>query len=122
MTRKPLTLLDLKNKINFTFDVYDDEISASLYFELDEVPDNILNRIEVVSIGTEQIVCRLTEFIREETQKYPNRLANYLTECNNDQVYLSQFFDEDDIANDGGEALYLFIEYDLYDYLTGRCG
>ena len=117
-----LSLLDLKNKINFTFDIYDDEISASLYFELGEIPDTILNRIEVVSIGTESIVCRLTNFIENEIIKYPKRLYNYLGECNNEEIYKAQFFDEDDISNDGGEALYSFIEYDLYDYLTGRCG
>ena len=122
MTRKFLSLLDLKNKINFTFDIYDDEIDASLYFELNEVPNTVLSRIEVVTIGTGSVVCRLTNFISEEIRVYPKRLYNYLGECNNEEIYKAQFFDADDIANDGGEALYSFIEYDLYDYLTGRCG
>jgi hypothetical protein len=122
MTRKPLTLLDLKNKVDFTFDIYDDEICASLYFELDEVPDNILNRIEVVSISPAQVVCRLTNFICDEIQRYPRRFINYLNECEHGELYKAQFFDADDITDDGGDMLFNFIEYDLYDYLTGRCG
>ena len=119
--KKFLSLLDLKNKINFTFDIYDDEISASLYFELCEIPDQILNRLEVVNIGTDSLTCRLTEFIRTEIETYPERLKKYISDCSYCDIYEAQFFGEDDIANDGGEALYLFIEYDLYDYLTGAC-
>lgn len=120
--RNFLSLLDLKNKLQFTFDTYDDEICASVYFELDEIPNTILNRFEVVSIDNEKITCRITQFLRDEIKSNPKRLKNYLEECYHAEQYIAQFFGADDICDDGGEAVYTFIECDLYDYISGRCG
>ena len=119
--RKNISLLDLKSVINYTFDLLDDEIDASLYFELDEIPNTILNRLEVVTIGAESVTVRFTDFIRDEIEKYPERLRNYLEDCWHGERYIEQFFGSDDITDDGGGALYMFIEVDLYDYLTERC-
>jgi hypothetical protein len=126
-----MTLYDLKNKINFTFDITDDEVAASFYIELDEIPDEIAQNIEVVAIDRDLITCKLTDFLRRKAHFHPKQLREYLTESYYDGETLdalkAQLCEKwqkakrdagEDILDDGGEAVAHFIEHDLYDFIT----
>lgn len=42
--------------------------------------------------------------------------------CKLSEEEKQQQIEKHDITDDGGDMLFNFIEYDLYDYLTVRCG
>ena len=125
-----MTLSELKNVIDFTFDIADDEIDASFYIELDEIYEKYADNIEVVRISKDLVVCKLTDFLRDLAKFHPSKITEYLNECyyDGDQKdyllkqltkrpsHLNQF--KADITDDGGEAVYHFIENDMYDFLT----
>ena len=124
-----MTLYDLKNVIGFTFDIADDEIDASFYIELDEIKEEFLG-IEVVRIGRDLVVCKLTDFLRRLARFHPSVISKYIEDNYHNGEYkdymiaqltkrpsnTNQF--KADIADDGGEAVYQFIENDMYDFLT----
>lgn len=124
-----MTLNDLKNVIDFTFDIADDEIDASFYIELDEINEEFLG-IEVVRIDRDLVVCKLTDFLRRLARFHPDTISKYIEDNYYDgeqKTYLieqltkrpshtNQF--KADITDDGGEAIYHFIENDMYDFLT----
>ena len=120
-----MTLTDLKNVITFTFDIADDEIDASFYIELDEIPEEHANNIEVVRIDRDLVVCKLTNFLRRKANFHPSQIIKYL----NDNYYdgeqkdyllkqLTKRHKGEDITDDGGEAVYHFLTNDMYDFLT----
>lgn len=120
-----MTLEDLRNVIGFTFDIADDEIDASFYIELDEIPEEHARNIEVVRIDKDLVVCKLTNFLRRKANFHPTQIKNYI----NDNYYDSELKDNllkqltkrqkgEDITDDGGEAVYYFITNDMYDFLT----
>ena len=120
-----MTLYELKNIIDFTFDIADDEIDASFYIDLDEIPEAYSSQIEVVKIRDNLIVCRLTDFLRHQANFHPGRILKYLNENYYDgdqkeylKTQLTKRKKDEDITDDGGEAVYQFIDCDLYDYLT----
>lgn len=126
-----MTLYDLKNIIDFTFDLEDDEIDAGFYIELDEINEKHLG-IEVVKIGRDFVTCKLTDYLRRKAIFHPNEITDYL----NDNYYDGEQKDylieqltkrpipakhiKADITDDGGEAVYHFITNDMYDFLTQR--
>lgn len=114
-----MTLLELKNKIGFTFDIADDEIDASFYIELDEINTKLANRIEVVRIDRDLVVCRLTDFLRNLPK---DQLARYIEDNYYDgetkDTLIEQLIEADEITDDDGYAVYHFIEADMYDFLT----
>ena len=126
-----MTLNDLKGIIDFTFDIADDEVCGSFYIELDEINEKYLG-IEVVKIERELITCKLTDFLRRMARFHPSTITGYLNENYYDgeqKDYLlkqltrrpshtNQF--KADITDDGGEAVYHFIENDMYDFLTQK--
>jgi hypothetical protein len=123
-----MTLNDIKNIIAFNFDIIDDEIDASLYIELNEINPAFMNQIEVIKINTESITCKLTNFIRREAFFHPSRMRKFLDEVlyeGDVKDYLIQQLSKRptlenrgaDITDDGGEAVFYFIENLLYDYL-----
>ena len=126
-----MTLYDLKNVIDFTFDIADNEVDGSFYIELDEINEEYLG-IEVVRIERELVVCKLTDFLRRLAKFHPSVITDYLNDNYSDGAqkdYLvsqltrrpsptNQF--KADITDDGGEAVYHFIENDMYDFLTQK--
>lgn len=125
-----MTLNDLRNVIDFTFDIADDEIDASFYIELDEIPEDVAGNIEVVRISRDLVVCKLTDFLRRRAKFNPSLITEYINENYYDgeqkDWLLSQLTRRPaptnqfkaDITDDGGEAVYHFIENDMYDFLT----
>jgi hypothetical protein len=122
-----MTLNDLKNVIDFTFDLTDDEVSAGFYIELDEINPKYLG-IEVVKIGTDYVTCKLTDFLRRMATFHPTEITEYLNASYYDgeqkDYLLKQLTkrkcgsNKGDITDDGGEAVWHFIEHDMYDFLT----
>lgn len=128
-----MTLYDLKNIIDFTFDIEDDEIYARFYIELDEVSEEHLG-IEVVKISRDVVTCKLTDYLRRKARFHPTEIINYI----NDHYYDGDQKDylvnqltkrpapqnkfKDDITDDGGDAVYHFITNDMYDFLTQHKG
>lgn len=122
-----MTLNDLKNVIDFTFDLEDDEVCGRFYIELDEINPEYLG-IEVVKIGTDYVTCKLTDFLRRLASFHPTKITEYLNDSYYDgdqkDYLLKQLTkrklgsNKGDITDDGGEAVYHFITNDMYDFLT----
>lgn len=122
-----MTLIDLKDVIDYTFDIADDEIDATLYIELDEIKEEYLRNIEVVKIGRDYVTCRLTNFLRRFANFHPTKMKEYIDEAYYDceqkdylTAQLTKHHKGEDITDDGGEAVYHFIKNDLYDFLTAK--
>jgi hypothetical protein len=121
---KKMTLFDLKNVLDFTFDLEDTEVCGEFYIELDEINEEYARQIEVVKIGRDVVTCKLTDFLRRMAKFHPTKIVEYL----NDNYYDGDQKDyllkqltkrlKEDIADDGGEAVYHFITNDMYDFLT----
>ena len=127
-----MTLYDLKNVIDFTFDIEDDEVCGRFYIEMDEINDNYAAQIEVVKIGTDVITCKLSRFLQRLAIFHGHEITDYL----NDNYYDGEQKDyltkqltrrpshtnqfKADITDDGGEAVYHFITNDMYDFLTQK--
>lgn len=126
-----MTLADLKNIVDFTFDLEDDEVAASFYVELDEIPDEVARNIEVVRISRDVVVCKLTNYIRRFANFHPTKIREFL----NSELYEGKTLDHlnaqicekwqrvkrvagEDITDDGGEAVAYFVEHLMYDFLT----
>ena len=123
-----MTLFDLKGVIDFTFDIADDEVDASFYIELDEIRRDYLKEIEVVRISKDLIVCKLTQFLRRKAIFHPTEITKYLDD-NYDDIEWKNYLKVQltktpkgkvDITDDGGEAVYRFINDDMYDFLTAE--
>ena len=124
-----MTLNDLRNVITFTFDIADDEVDASFYIELDEIAEENLG-IEVVRIDRDLVVCKLTDFLRRKAIFHPGEITEYINENYYDGEQkdyllkqltkrpLKHIANSGDITDDGGEAVYHFITYDLTDFIT----
>ena len=123
-----MTLYDLRGVIDFTFDIADDEVDASFYIELDEIKERHLRNIEVIRIDRDLVVCKLTDYLRRSAylsgllRKYINS-AYYdgeTKDCLLNQLCTSKkrLNKDEDITDDGGEAVYHFIAHDMYDFLT----
>lgn len=113
-----MTLNDLKNVIDFTFDLTDDEVCGRFYIELDEINPKYAKQIEVVTIGTDCVTCKLTDFIdNHKTAIKRYILKNYLPSDLRTHM-LNTLIVSDNITEDGGEAVYRFIEDDMYYFLT----
>lgn len=127
-----MTLYDLKNVIDFTFDIEDDEVCGRFYIEMDEINEKYAAQIEVVKISTDLITCKLSRFLQRLAIFHGNEITDYLNNnyYDGDQKdylvkqltrrpsHLNQF--KADITDDGGEAVAHFIEYDMYDFLTQK--
>lgn len=125
-----MTLEDLRNVISFTFDIADDIVDASFYIELDEIPPEKASQIEVVRIDADLVVCKLTNYLQRLANFHPSRITEYLE----DNYYEGELRDRlikqltrrrsaadnytASIIDDGGEAVYHFINQDMYDFLT----
>ena len=112
-----MTLFDLKGVIDFTFDLQDNEVCGSFYIELDEISDALAKQIEVVKIERQYITCAMTDFLRGHGEE----VAEYLE--NNYEGETLEWLKKiltgpGDITAEGGEAVYHFIERDMYDFLT----
>lgn len=122
-----MTLLDLKNVIDYTFDIEDDEVCGEIYVELDEIKEEYARQIEVVKIGRDVVTCKLTHFLRRFVNFYPTKFIEYINENYYDgeqKDYLLKQLTKrkkgEDITDDGGEAVYQFIANDMYDFLTQK--
>lgn len=126
-----MKLFELIGIIDFEFDIADDEIDASFYIGLDEIRRDYSKEIEVVRIDRELIVCKLTDFLRRKAQFHPNQIKKYLEDSyyeGEQRTYLieqltkrqSPETPDADITDDGGEAVYHFIEHDMYDFLQAE--
>lgn len=123
-----MTLYDLKNVIEFDFDLTDDEISASFYITLDEINEYYAKQIEVVKINKDYVTCKLTDFLRRQAKFHPTLITKYIEDNYYDgeqKDYLKKQLtkrpvgsNKGDVTDDGGEALYHFITYEMYDFLT----
>lgn len=125
-----MTLAELKNVINFTFDLADDEVDASFYIELDEINEKYAGEIEVVRIDRDFVVCNLSGFLQRLANFHPSVISDYINESYYDgeqkdyllkqltrrPSHLNSF--KAGITDDGGEAVYHFITNDMYDFLT----
>lgn len=126
-----MTLFDLKGVIDFTFDIADDEIDASFYIELDEIRRDYSKEIDVVRISKDLVVCKLTDFLRRKAQFHPTEIKKYIEDSYEDDEWRKNLIDQltkrrshltpkADITDDGGEAVFFFIEHDMYDFLTAE--
>lgn len=127
-----MTLYDLKNVIDFTFDIEDNEVCGSFYIEMDEINEEYAKQIEVVKISKELVTCKLSRFLQRLASFHPSKISDYLNENYYDgkqkdylinqltrrPSHLNQF--KADITDDGGEAVYHFITNDMYDFLTQK--
>ena len=125
-----MTLYDLKNTIDFTFDITDDEVDASFYIELDEINDDLAAQIEVVKISRDLVTCKLSRFLQRLANFHPTEITNFIDDryYDGDQKdylvkqltrrpsHTNKF--KADVTDDGGEAVYHFITNDMYDFLT----
>lgn len=113
-----MKLYELKNIIDFTFDLADNEVDAQFYIELDEINEKYAKQIEVSKIWKDCVTCKLTDFIR----KHKTAIRKYLCDnyYNGEQrnYLLYNLTGTDDILSDGGEAVYHFITNDMYEFLT----
>lgn len=114
---KSMKLYDLNGIINFDFDIADNEIDASFYIELVEINPKYAKQIEVVKIDNNLIICKLTDFLRNHKTAIKKYLSNNYYE-GQQLNYLMEILISNDITADYGEAVYHFINYDLYDFLT----
>lgn len=112
-----MKLYDLKNIIDFTFDLMDDEVSASFYIELDEINEKYAKEIEVVKIGEKYVTCKLTKFIRKHKTAVAKYIQNNYYDSELKYYLMIVFTDNKDVLTDGGEAVYHFITNDLCDFL-----
>ena len=122
-----MTLNDLRDVINFTFYLTDDEVDAEFYIHMEEIPEEIARQIEIVKIDLGQIRCKLTNFIRRTANFHPTKIADYLNENYYDGDQKDYLINQltkrkkgADIIDDGGEAVYHFITNDMYDYITSK--
>jgi hypothetical protein len=127
-----MTLYDLKNVIDFTFDLEDDEVCGRFYIELDEINEDYATQIDVVKIGSDYVICKLSRFLQRLANFHPSHIIDYL----NDNYYDGEQKDylisqltrrpshknqfKADVTDDGGEAVYHFITNDMYDFLTQK--
>lgn len=126
MTLKDLKDIDFKLSVDFA----DNEIDATIYFELEEIDDDIASEIVVTRISKNYVTCKFTNYLRRLATFHPTQIKNYI----NDNYYDGETKDYlikqltkrklgsnvGDITDDGGEAVYHFIENDLYDFLTNK--
>lgn len=127
-----MTLYDLKNVIDFTFDIEDDEVCGRFYIEMEEINEDYAAQIDVVKIGTDVITCKLSRFLQRLANFHPSKITNYLEDnyYDGDQKdYLVRQLTrrpsqtnkfKADVTDDGGEAVAHFIEYDMYHFLTQK--
>jgi hypothetical protein len=123
-----MTLNDLKGIIGFTFDLTDNEIDARFYIELDEIKNKRALDIEVVKIERDVVTCKLTDFLRRVATFAPSDIVSYLSDNYNDgeqKDYLIKQLtkrkcgsNKGDVTDDGGDAVWHFINYDMYDFIT----
>lgn len=113
-----MKLNDLYGVIAFTFDLADNEVDGTFYIELEEINPKYASQIEVVSIQKNLVVCKLTDFIRNNQTSirnyiirnyYPGEIRTHL---------LNTLVKSNDITNDDGDAVYHFLTNDMYDFLT----
>lgn len=114
-----MKLYDLNGIINFDFDIADNEIDASFYIELAEINPKYAKQIEVIKIDNNLIICKLTDFLRNHKTAIKKYLSNNYFQGEQLSCLLG-ILTADDITADGGEAVYHFINYDLYDFLTDK--
>lgn len=128
-----MTLYDLKNVIDFTFDIEDDEVCGRFYIEMDEINEKYAAQIEVVRISQDLITCKLSRFLQRMANFHPTDIINYLEDNYYDgeqKEYLKKQLTKNPcrrdpelkgvVTDDGGEAVYHFITYDMYDFLTQK--
>ncbi len=113
-----MKLNQLNNIINFSFDLTDNEVDGSFYIELDEVNPKYAKQIEVVKISKGFVCCKFTDFIRHHKTAIKKYLNDYYIDCDTKTYLINQLCKSEDILDDGGEAVYHFIENDFYDFLT----
>ena len=113
-----MKLYDLKHILKMCADFADDEVDATVYFELDDIPDKIARKIEVVAISENFVTCKFTDYLRRNKSK----LAKYIeASCHEyprlEAMYRSALIKAEDILEDGGEAVYSFINEELEYFL-----
>lgn len=115
-----MKLSDLKNVLEFTFDLQDDEVCGRFYIELDEINEKYARKIEVVKIGTDYVTCKLTDFLRHHKTAVSKYIRNNYHLGDTRTFLENTLVVSDNITEDGGEAVYYFITNDLYDFLTQK--
>lgn len=113
-----MMLNELNGIIDFNFDIADDEIDARFYIELAEINSKYAKQIKVVRIDRDLIVCKLTDFLRHHKTAIKKYLVENYYKSEQLNYLINQICKADNITDDGGEAVYHFINYDLYDFLT----
>ena len=113
-----MKLNDLKGVIDFTFDLTDNEVCGRFYIELDEINPKYAKQIEVVTIGTDYVTCKLTDFLRHHKTAIKRHLLDTYNPSPNRDYMINTLTNSDNITEDGGEAVFCFIEVDMYDFLT----
>lgn len=121
-----MTLKDLKDiDFDLCIDFADDEIDATIYFELADIDDEIASQIVVTGIDKYYVTCKFTNYLRQIAEAHPEQIVNYLNDAYDDgdtKDYLIQQLTkrEGDITDDTGEGVYYFIVHDLEDFLINK--
>ncbi len=113
-----MTLYDLRNILSDEFDFSDHTVCGSFYADIKDIRTSHAKKIVVESISSELVCCRFTEFLESNRSAVKRYLeANY--EDGDELDYLrATLCDAEDINEDGGEAVYRFIENDIADFLV----
>ena len=126
-----MTLYDLKNIIDYSVDIVDNEITATCHIgNLLDIHDRYAQQIDVVKIDHDTITCKLTKFLRIMANYHPTEITDYINQYY-PEGYLKEHLlkqltkrpykhiaNSGDVADDGGDAVYQFITYDLTDLIT----
>lgn len=113
-----MKLYELNGIIEYTFDLTDNEVYGRFYIELDEIKPEFAKEIEVVKIDRDTVNCKLTDFIRNHRAAIKKYLVDNYHDGEQRRYLIKQLCKNEDITDDGGEAVYHFIENDFYDFLT----
>ena len=117
---KRMKLSDLKNVIEFTFDLQDDEVCGRIHIDLDEINEKYARQIEVVKIDSNYVTCKLTDFLRHHKTAVSKYIRKNYNVCAKRKFLENALVDSDNITEDGGEAVYYFIISELYDFLSQK--
>ena len=96
---------------------YDKTVDGGFYLELSEINDQTAQLIEVVKIGADYITCNFTNFIKQHKSKIKKYLLDNFYDGELRTYLINQLCNTEHITDDGGEAVYYFLENDMMHLL-----
>lgn len=113
-----MKLESLKNVLKLEFDFLDNEVCGSFYCELEAIKPKWARKLDVISITEKYVTCNFVELLRTNTNAVRNYIETEYNECDAKSWLLSQLCEAENILDDGGDAIYYFMQEDLAEFLT----